>query len=65
LKEGPEASESIRETTEAIFTLSELIRLAEIRLEELERAFQLKGSPDVIDDREISVLIDGKRGESR
>lgn len=66
LKGVPEASpELLRETTKAIFTLSELTRLTEIRLEELENSPQAKDRPDIIDNREISVLIGDRWAESR
>lgn len=65
LTESPEvSSEILRETTKAIFTLSELTRLVEIRLYELENSHQAKDVADVVDGRVISVIIDNKRGES-
>jgi len=45
-------------------TVDELVRLLEIRVEELENAPQAKVLPDVTDGRSISILIDGKWGES-
>lgn len=71
LTESHEADTKIlRETTKAIGTLSELTRLIEVRIEDLERrARELEitilanNLPDVIDGRGISVFVKGERGD--
>lgn len=57
---------------EAIYTLSARIRLIEVRIEEMERrtgwlesSVPRNNSLDMIDGREISILVGNKRGESR
>lgn len=55
---------NLRNLFYALRTVDELVSLLEIRVEELENFSLVKELPDVIDRREISVLIDDKRGES-
>ena len=54
------------EATVNLRIVDELVRLLEIRVEELENIIpKTKDAPNVIDDREISVLVNGKWGESK